>query len=119
MDPKWIQNGTKMVPNWTQNGAKIEQVLNPNPPEMNTKSNEASIKLSTQTQPGKTIFVNRLPENKCFDARRRATTGGHGRRRAATGGDGRRRAATGGDGRPRAATGGDGRPRAATARKSY
>ena len=56
MDPKWIQNGTKMVPNWTQNGAKIEQVLNPNPPEINTKSNEASIKLSTQTQPGKTIF---------------------------------------------------------------
>ena len=46
-----------MVSNWTQNAAKIKQVLNPNPPEINTKSNEASIKLSTQTQPGKTIFL--------------------------------------------------------------
>ena len=56
MDPKWIQNGTKMVINWTQNGPKIKQILKPNPAEINTKSNEASIKLSTQTQPGKTIF---------------------------------------------------------------
>ena len=56
MEPKWIQHGTKIVPNWTQTEAKLEQVLKPNPAEMNTKSNDASIKLSTQTQPGKTIF---------------------------------------------------------------
>ena len=46
MEPKLIQNGTKIVPNGTQNEAKLEHVLNPNPAEITTKSNEASIKIS-------------------------------------------------------------------------
>ena len=92
MEPKWIQNGTKIVPNWIQNGATIRQVLNPNPSEMNTKSNEASIKLSTQTQPRETIFLS-------VSQKTNVLTGGDGRPRATTGSDGRRRAATGGDGR--------------------
>ena len=47
-DPKWIQNGAKMVPYWTQNGAKIQEFLKPNPPKMKTKSNEAWIKTSVK-----------------------------------------------------------------------
>jgi len=45
MESKWIENGTTIVPNCTQNEAKLEQVLNPNPAEITTKSNEASIKI--------------------------------------------------------------------------
>ena len=48
MEPKWIQNGTKMIPNWTQNGTKMEEFLKPNPPTMKTKSNEAWIKTSVK-----------------------------------------------------------------------
>ena len=39
MELKWIQNGTNIISNWIQNTAKMEQVLNPNPAKMKTKSN--------------------------------------------------------------------------------
>ena len=60
-DPKWSQNGTKMVPNWTEHRTKMEEFLNPNPTKMKSEDSSLLGALVAEEAPSSEHISGRSP----------------------------------------------------------